>query len=131
MPRFAILRHEAPDPAQSHYDIFLSQSEDPAARLFSLKVAELPLKPASLIAERQFDHRPLYLDYEGPLSEGRGEVTRWDGGAHCGLADGERPVFEVELAGQRWRGRLRCVRLAGEPERWALTLTPEHSQISP
>ncbi len=44
-------------------------------------------------AERIADHRPFYLTYEGPVSQGRGTVTR--------LAEGE--VASIQLRPDGWR----------------------------
>ena len=59
------------------------------------------------------DHRRLYLDYEGPVSGGRGSVTRWDGGTFEWEAS-ERDQFAVRLCGGRLQGVFRLERLEGD-----------------
>jgi hypothetical protein len=73
MPRFVILVHDWP---AWHWDFFLEAGP-------ILKAWRLWAEPGygkDVPAEPMFDHRLFYLDYEGPLSDGRGSVTRWDAG---------------------------------------------------
>lgn len=69
-------------------------------------------------ADPTFDHRLLYLDYEGPVSGDRGHVRRWDAGelAWESVSDGE---LVVRLDGTHLRGRFR---LAEVGEGWVLTV---------
>ncbi|VTT96461.1 Uncharacterized protein OS=Singulisphaera acidiphila (strain ATCC BAA-1392 / DSM 18658 / VKM B-2454 / MOB10) GN=Sinac_6085 PE=4 SV=1: LigD_N [Gemmataceae bacterium] len=97
MPRFVILAHDWPAP---HWDLLLEAG--PVLRAWRL-LAE-PAAGRSVPAEPNADHRPLYLDYEGPVSGGRGTVSRWDAGTFDWLADGSDRV-EVELRGTRLVGR--------------------------
>lgn len=91
MPRFVILEHDWPD---RHWDFLLEDGPTLAAwRLF----AE-PAIGRSVAAEPNAPHRPAYLDYEGPVSGGRGGVTRWDAGTF------ERTESGVELRGTRISG---------------------------
>lgn len=73
--RTVLLRHALPDGGW-HHD-WLIQSPD-AQQLRSFRVSVDPLAPgaATFDAIATPDHRPVYLDYEGPISGGRGEVTR-------------------------------------------------------
>jgi hypothetical protein len=79
------------------------------------------VSPQSIVdAESLGDHRHDYLQYEGPVSGERGQVTRVDTGS-----------FEtIEESGERWRVKLRGERLGGQvtlakdntyANRWALT----------
>lgn len=94
--RFVLLHHTgAPD--GDHYDLMLERD----GTLATWRVAS----PALDGARRIQDHRRAYLDYEGPLSEGRGEVRRiaagtytaeWsESGVRVTLSDGR----QVELPG--------------------------------
>jgi hypothetical protein len=57
-----------------------------------------------IAAERNADHRLMYLDYEGPVSGDRGVVSRWDQGeCHWLLETAER--IELELKGTKLQGR--------------------------
>lgn len=49
------------------------------------------------------DHRLAYLDYEGPISEGRGEVTRVDRGEYR-IVERTDAHWRVELLGDRFKG---------------------------
>lgn len=94
MPRFAILAHDWPT---LHWDLLLEAG--PVLKAWRL-LAE-PLPGASVAAQPNYDHRLLYLDYEGPLSGDRGRVTRWDAG-----------TYEGEL-GDEWTVTLHGTRLVG------------------
>lgn len=97
MPRFVILEHDWPT---RHWDLLL---EDGNVLLAWRLLAE-PEPGARVRAERNADHRRLYLDYEGPVSGGRGNVKRWDWGEFEWIANGE--VLEIAATGQSVRGRL-------------------------
>ena len=98
MPRFAILSHDYPVP---HWDLFLEAG--PSLRSWRLSA---PLEPAtSVAAEPVPDHRLDYLDYEGPVSGGRGTVTRVDGGQFTWIEDSPDRLV-VNLFGNRFTGRL-------------------------
>jgi len=106
MPRFAILEHDHP---VLHWDFLLEESET----LLTWRLSAPPESGAVMDALEMFDHRRLYLDYEGPVSGDRGSVTRWDGGAF------EWEVREVDriavrLCGARLSGVFRLERLEGE-----------------
>jgi hypothetical protein len=73
MPRFAILEHDWPT---RHWDFLL----EAGAVLKSWRLLMEPCAGVDIPAEQNADHRTLYLDYEGPVSGGRGTVKRWDAG---------------------------------------------------
>jgi hypothetical protein len=73
-----LLLHRLPD-GESHYDWMIAV--DPAGRspLVSYRLAGRPDRLAAgekIGATAIGEHRPLYLDYEGPVSGGRGRVER-------------------------------------------------------
>ncbi len=110
MPRFAVLEHDHP---ALHWDFLL---EDEGV-LLTWRLASPPKAGAAAAAEKSCDHRLLYLDYEGPISGGRGSVTRWDGGLFDWEArDADR--FVVRLAGSRLCGVFRLER--GDGGAWTL-----------
>ncbi|QDU38141.1 ATP-dependent DNA ligase [Maioricimonas rarisocia] len=82
MPRFVILTHDHPF---LHWDLMLEA--DGALRTWRL--LDEPQPDVPLRAEALPDHRIAYLDYEGPVSRGRGQVTRWDAGTYDEDAPGE------------------------------------------
>src|SRR4051794_18173365 len=69
--RFVILHHTGvPAP---HYDLMFET--DPGSSLATWRSPIWPITPPILL-ERINDHRRDYLDYQGPVSNDRGEVTR-------------------------------------------------------
>jgi hypothetical protein len=96
MPRFVVLEHDHP---VLHWDLMLETGD--VLRTWKLTA---PPEPGRVIAASYlFEHRRMYLDYEGPVSGDRGRVKRWDAGTYSWLEDAdERVVFEV--AGGRVRG---------------------------
>jgi hypothetical protein len=68
-----------------------------------------------IAAEGLGDHRLDYLEYEGPVSGGRGTVSRWDRGSFTWIEDGEN-IVEVELRGERLLGRLKLAH--GDGQNW-------------
>ena len=93
--RFAVLTHNWPQP---HFDLLLEVGED--CETYRLLGDPASGDPAgdSLPVEPLARHRTHYLTYEGPVSGGRGNVTRWDAGTY--RRDGAVIVFE----GTRLRG---------------------------
>ncbi len=117
--RYVLLRHTCPPDYRDgpHWDLMLER--DGALATWSL--LELPASGVSVPATRLADHRIAYLDYEGAVSNNRGEVTR---------------IARGELAWDACSADKVCVRLlsgelAGEialkleqDDRWLLTHTP-------
>lgn len=62
------------------------------------------------------DHRKAYLTYEGPISDGRGEVRRVDQGRVAFLHDSKRRIV-IELSGGRLCGTFFLAEAAGK---WTL-----------
>lgn len=96
--RFVILTHHAPD--GTHWDLMLQWGE--ALKTWSLS------RPAdqygSTIEGTPLpDHRAIYLDYEGLISEGRGEVCRWDSG-HFTLLEETASRLLLKFQGEQLRG---------------------------
>lgn len=134
MNRFVLLWHECP-PAlgkSSHWDLMLEC--DGALRTWSLERLPdvwgrtLDLSPAAsgelpLAAVRLADHRLAYLDYEGPVSGGRGEVTRCDRGEY-GVAAESADRMVVELFGGAVRGSWALARESGEVWRLSAASLP-------
>jgi hypothetical protein len=90
--RFALLRHDV-KPGETHWDLVVEGA--PEGKLFTWRLAgELPAAGASVAAERSFDHRAVYLEYEGEISGGRGSVRR--------LASGTLEDASGEPASARW-----------------------------
>jgi hypothetical protein len=112
VPRFVVLEHDWPAP---HWDFLLEAGD-------VLRAWRLLAEPAGgreVTAEPNFDHRTLYLDYEGPLSGDRGSVVRWDAGEFEWVADESGRVV-VNLRGAKLAGR---VELRHADERWVFVVS--------
>jgi hypothetical protein len=98
---FVLLEHTLPDGI--HWDLMVELPGRPL--LATWRLAENPLTwRAGVPAERIGDHRQAYLDYEGPVSDGRGEVRRLDRGPCDVLADDHAGSLWLRLAGARLAG---------------------------
>lgn len=119
MPRFVILEHCWKG---IHWDVMLEA--DDALRTWAV---DAPIvADAELPARALADHRLAYLDYEGPVSGGRGSVRRLDRGDYRTLTWGPDRVV-VELRGDQLAGELDLRRIAagaepGSSERWTFRL---------
>ena len=110
MPRFVILEHDHPE---LHWDFML----EAGAVLRTWRLARPPGAPADGIeAVALPDHRLHYLDYEGPVSHGRGVVKRWDAGEYVAVEPEDAGTLCVRLHGSRVLG-LVWMRRTGE-DRW-------------
>lgn len=102
MPRFVLLEHDYP---KLHRDLMLEA--DGLLRTWRLP-ATLDLA-LGFVGERIGDHRLLYLDYEGPVSDSRGSVVRIDAGEMIWLERAESRI-RMDLGGSllngRWEGSL-------------------------
>lgn len=120
MPAFVLLEHSVRRadhaPPDVHWDLLLDAPE--WERLPTWRLARNPLVSAGDIpAERIKDHRRLYLDFEGEVSDGRGLVRRIERGpATIERLTGER--LAVVLEGAALRGRFETVRDANGALIW-------------
>jgi len=97
--RFVILHHTLPD--GEHWDLMLERG----AGLMTWQLFRDPMTPGPwpIEAGRIGEHRKAYLEYEGPVSGNRGNVTRVESG-----------TYELQAAGaDRWTVELRGERLVG------------------
>jgi hypothetical protein len=104
MPRFVVLEHDHP---HLHWDLMLEAGET----LRSWRLAQPLSTEQNVAAVAIGDHRRVYLDYEGPVSGGRGKVKRFDAGAFDWIENGDAKVV-VRLDGVRLRGELVVERAA-------------------
>ncbi|WP_417394445.1 DNA polymerase ligase N-terminal domain-containing protein [Gimesia chilikensis] len=121
MQQYVILRHDHPE---LHWDLMLEEGD-------VLKTWRLPqppeIDPASdetsldLTAEALPDHRLVYLEYEGPVSGDRGEVSRWDRGTFTLLERSEDQLVAL-LTGEELAGRITLKKQDSE-NRWTLNYT--------
>jgi len=102
--RFVILRHESPPNAErgSHWDLMLENR----GILLTWELPQLPPGPLPAAFEqlgihRLPDHRIDYLEYEGPVSNGRGTVERVDFGDYQ-LTNASAEAIKVNVIGSRF-----------------------------
>jgi hypothetical protein len=112
MPRFVILEHDHPE---LHWDLML-ESGDVLRTWRLLRPPDTPGETIDAIAIG--DHRKAYLDYEGPVSGGRGNVKRWDAGEYRSTASAAG--LELVFEGARLRATVRMQ--SGEEPLWRFTL---------
>jgi hypothetical protein len=91
------------------------------ASLATWALPQAPDTAAEMTAPRLPDHRLAYLDYEGPVSGGRGTVSRWDQGTYRTEHQTD-DQWIVTLQGQRLPGRVVLDRLPGEENSWRFAL---------
>lgn len=106
MSRYVLLAHDHPYP---HLDLMLEAADT----LWTWRL-EAPLPPGQPIrAVRVFDHRLIYLDYEGPISGGRGSVQRVDEGSFVWQEQGGRQAV-VQVTAGHLTGTLRLQQIDGD-----------------
>ena len=122
MPRWVILRHDPPEDGSRvlHWDFMLEVGD--VLRTWAL--ATEPRGGVSISAEALADHRKAYLDYEGPLSQDRGRVTRWDRGTYQEVDASERRILVI-LDGERLRGATELIPQGQNPRYWTVTFSAE------
>ena len=115
--RFVILHHLAP--TGEHWD-FMLERED---HLITWRMRSEPVSRAAcpIGCTRIKDHRKQYLDYQGPISGGRGIVTRVDHG-HYELLAADEDAWTVRLTGRRLDGDFRLLRTSPDSQsHWTFT----------
>jgi DNA polymerase ligase (LigD)-like protein len=106
MPRFVLLEHDHP---LLHWDLML----ECGAVLRTWRLAAPPRPGQRIAATATFDHRLVYLDYEGPISGNRGRVIRRESGTFTWRVR-EPTRITVHLDGGQLRGLLRLEQIAGD-----------------
>jgi len=94
--KYVILVHDHPF---LHWDLMLEQN----GVLQSWRLHAEPMSQTEIAAETLPDHRLAYLEYEGPVSDDRGTVSRWDRGHYSVLQQNEDSLA-VQLAGEKLNG---------------------------
>jgi hypothetical protein len=117
VPRFVVLEHQTP--LGRHWDFML----ETASALATWSLAEPPDSTPTIAARALPDHRLAYLEYEGPISDNRGAVTRWDRGTYE-LRRYDRDEVAAVVAGEKLIGEvtLRCS--ADDPAAWTFSFAP-------
>jgi hypothetical protein len=114
MPRFVVLKHDHPT---LHWDLMLEHG----ALLRTWRLAAVPADGLSIVATALGDHRLAYLDYEGPVSGNRGQVTRWDRGEYE-ASDWQDDKIVVRLAGARLTGNATLRQESGDEWRFVFAV---------
>jgi hypothetical protein len=101
----------------AHWDLMLeertSDAFDPEARtLATWALEEQPLAGRTIKARQLENHRGWYLDHDGPLSGGRGVVSRQMGGEFEWLVNGSE-LKQVRLIRAAGDWILRITRISG------------------
>ncbi|MDR0336912.1 MAG: hypothetical protein LBI18_07465 [Planctomycetaceae bacterium] len=76
--RFVVLLHEHPN--GNHWDFMLETGM--LLTTWAIPPQRVPLQSFQCQAKKLPDHRLLYLDYEGEISQQRGSVQRIDSGTY-------------------------------------------------
>ena len=117
MQRFAVLEHDSP--RGLHWDLLL----ETGATLRTWALAAPPDHPGPITADELPDHRPVYLDYEGPVSGNRGSVRRWDHGTYE-VQEQSDVRWVVKLLGGKLNGLVTIEKVADQPGKWEFVFTP-------
>lgn len=105
MPRFVLLEHRWDG---VHWDFMLERGE-----VLRTWAVDAPIVAGEEVPARSLpDHRAAYLDYEGPVSGGRGTVKREAAGTYHVIAWADDRVA-VRLDGPQLRGEVMLVRTGG------------------
>lgn len=113
---FVILEHDHPF---IHWD-FMFEEE---GVLRSWRLLSEPVMEEWIPAEQLPPHRRFYLDYEGPVSGNRGEVTRWDFGT-CLLGEVQDEKISLTLSGSRLTVNMTLERTSPNGETWRVWFGP-------
>jgi hypothetical protein len=116
MPRYVILKHETA--GGEHFDFMLESGG--ALKTWSLE--EAPVEGREIQAKALPDHRPAYLDYEGPVSGGRGSVARWDRGTYEVELQTDSELI-VRLKGEKLTGKATLVQNRETKTGWVFCYT--------
>lgn len=107
MARYTITHHTG-GPDAEHYDFFLESG----AALRTWRILR-PLFENPQPALASADHKPKYLDYEGPISGQRGEAKIWDTGTYVSELWKDDRIL-VAVKGRQLKTRLRLDRAKGD-----------------
>lgn len=98
MPRYVILTHDHPE---LHWDLMLEDGDSLLTWRLEDRLAEMQ----PIIAIPLPNHRLRYLDYEGPVSQNRGQVSQWDSGVFDWMLKTAEKL-QIRVQGNRFSGTL-------------------------
>ena len=97
--RFVILHHR--ERHGEHWDLMIEQAD--ALATWQLSLNPLAHRDQPIPATQIADHRKAYLEYEGPISRDRGDVTRIERGT-CDILKTDKVSWIIRLQGQQLTG---------------------------
>jgi hypothetical protein len=106
MPRFVLLEHLWNG---VHWDFMLERGEILRTWAIDAPVVSGRDLPARALG----DHRRIYLEYEGEISGGRGQVRRLDSGTYQAVVWSAERV-QIEVAGAQLAGEVELRLVGGE-----------------
>ena len=116
MPRFTISKHTLQN-GKFHYDFMLEVEGAEKLKTWRLENVDFS-KPQSAL--QNFDHRRIYLDYEGDISGDRGVVAIWDTGIY-NAERWDRDYLVIKLSAKKLDNRIALSlrsNSAGENAEW-------------
>ena len=118
--RFVILEHA--HAGKNHWDLMLEEAE-------KLTTWQVPCHPddwfgKSIECQKIFDHRCIYLEYEGPLSNNRGCVKRVVAGKYRILKKNKN-YWLLSLSSDMLKGTLKLTNVKNDI--WYLVYQGEHT----
>ena len=120
MPRFVILQHETPPgyDRPTHFDLMFEND----GVLWTWALTDLPTSKQATPADRLADHRPMYLDFEGPLTGNRGTVRRVDQGEFDWI-EHTPGRYQIRIRGTQLHGLLMIEQDSSNLQRWRISLS--------
>ena len=114
---FVVLEHwSCEDPERAdHFDLMLKTGDV----LATWELFQWPPEPRQSV-RRLADHRIDYLEYQGPVSGGRGFVKRIDEG-RFEIRSSSADEMELILASQKFSGTV-CLQRGEPDQRWVLSV---------
>jgi hypothetical protein len=97
--RYVVLHHTGY--GEPHFDLMVETAPD--SPLATWRSAVWPFIEVTYQLEHLADHRRTYLDYEGPVSGGRGMVRRVHAGTHTVVQDHPVLLIITVETGEVWR----------------------------
>ena len=127
MPRYVILYHQqsSSEADLTHWDLMLETD----GTLRTWQIHQQPVANRQLQATPLPDHRPDYLQYEGPISDDRGHVSQWDGGTFEGTVPAASEAFTIQLQGRIFCGTLALQPDPAQPGSWQVQF-PEFTTVT-
>ncbi len=113
---FVIQKHTGYGP--DHYDLMISVGQSLATWQVLASPGDIAVGQ-STPARRLAEHRLEYLTYEGPVSNGRGEVAIAAAG-HCELLSESKERWEFVLTSQQGKCRFELTRCEHTDDPWML-----------